>query len=239
MIGIVVPAHNEEGCIRACLRALSDAARHPDLAGEAVEIVVVLDECSDATGVHAQAGGAMTVSIRARNVGMARAVGAQALLERGARWLAFTDADTVVSSSWLVDQLSLRCDAVCGTVGVADWTPHGENARFLAEHFRQTYTDDEDHAHVHGANLGVSAAAYRRTGGFKYLACSEDVALVNALIASGARVAWSAKPRVVTSARKDARAVGGFADALIQVVVQQLEAASQPLLAPMRVPSTP
>lgn len=239
MIGIAVPAHNEEACIRSCLRALGHAARHPDLTGEAVEIVVVLDECSDATAVYAQACGAVTLSIRARNVGMARAVGAQALLERGARWLAFTDADTMVSSSWLVDQLSLGSDVVCGTVGVADWAPHGENAPLLAEHFRRTYTDDEDHSHVHGANLGVSAAAYRRAGGFEYLACSEDVALVNALIASGARVAWSAKPRVVTSARKDARAAGGFADALIHAVVQHLEAASHPLGVSMRVPLTP
>lgn len=239
MIGIAVPAHNEEACIRACLRALGDAARHPGLNGEAVEIVVVLDECSDATGIHAQAFGASTVSIRARNVGMARAVGAQALLERGARWLAFTDADTMVSASWLVDQLSLRCDAVCGTVGVADWTPHGENAPLLAEHFRRTYTDDEDHPHVHGANMGVSAAAYRRAGGFRHLACSEDVALVDALIASGAHVARSAKPRVVTSARREARAAGGFADALIHAVVQHLEAVSQPLGVSMRVPATP
>lgn len=229
MIGIVVPAHNEEACIQSCLHALRDAARHPGLDGEVVEIVVVLDQCSDATGVHAQACGAGTVSIRARNVGMARAVGAQALLERGARWLAFTDADTMVSPSWLVDQLSLRCDAVCGTVRVADWTPHGENAPLLAEHFRRTYTDDEGHPHVHGANLGVSAAAYRRAGGFRHLACSEDVALVDALIASGAHVARSAKPRVVTSARKEARAAGGFADALIHAVVQHLEAVSHPL----------
>ncbi|MGN8083821.1 glycosyltransferase [Variovorax sp. 22077] len=239
MIGIAVPAHNEEACIRACLRALGDAARHPGLNGEAVEIVVVLDQCSDATGVHAQACGAGTVSIRAHNVGMARAVGAQALLERGARWLAFTDADTMVSPSWLVDQLSLRCDAVCGTVGVADWTPHGENAPLLAEHFRRTYTDDEDHSHIHGANMGVSAAAYRRAGGFRHLACSEDVALVDALIASGAHVARSAKPRVVTSARKEARAAGGFADALIHAVVQHLEAVSQPLGVAMHVPATP
>jgi len=239
MIGIVVPAHNEEACIRACLRALGDAARHPGLDGEAVEIVVVLDECTDATGVHAQACGASTVSIRARNVGMARAVGAEAMLERGARWLAFTDADTVVSPSWIVDQLGLRCDAVCGTVGVADWTPHGENAALLAEHFRETYTDDEGHPHVHGANLGVSAAAYRRAGGFRHLACSEDVAFVDALIASGAHVARSAKPRVVTSARRDARAPGGFADALIHAVVQRLEAVSHPMGVPMGAPLVP
>lgn len=239
MIGIVVPAHNEEACIRACLHALGEAARHPDLAGEPVEIMVVLDACTDATGVHANAAAAMTLSIRAHNVGTARAVGAQALLVRGARWLAFTDADTVVSPSWLADQLSLRTDVVCGTVGVADWAPHGCHAPLLAWHFEQTYTDGDGHSHVHGANLGVSAAAYQRVGGFRHMACSEDVALVDALVASGASVAWSAKPRVVTSARKEARAVGGFADALIRAVAQRLEAASHPLLAPVPTPLGP
>lgn len=230
MIGIVVPAHNEEAAITACLNALQAAARHPDLQHEPVEIAVVLDACTDATGVLAAAGGASTLTIRARNVGMARAVGAEALLARGARWLAFTDADTVASPSWLVDQLSLQADAVCGTVGVEDWAPHGANGPLLQWHFQQTYTDSDGHSHVHGANLGVSAAAYRRAGGFRFLACSEDVAFVASLVASGATVAWSAKPRVVTSARKEARATGGFADALLNAVAERLEAAAQQVL---------
>lgn len=231
MIGIVVPAHNEEALVRDCLRALKMAASHPALSGEPVEIVVVLDACTDATGVLANAGGATTLSIRACNVGMARAVGAQLLLLRGARWLAFTDADTVVSPSWLADQLSLGTDVVCGTVAVDDWTPHGRNATLLKAHFLQTYADREGHAHVHGANLGLSSMAYMRAGGFKQLKCSEDVALVNALVASGASIAWSAKPRVTTSARKQARAAGGFADALLSAVAQRLDAGSQQLQA--------
>jgi len=113
MLGIVIPAHNEALLIGASVDAVMAAARHPDLRGEPVE-VVVLDACSDATGVIA-----------------ARA---------GARWLAFTDADTVVSP------------------------------------------------------------------------CSEDVALVRALEATGARIAWSAKPRVITSSRRDGRARGGHPD---------------------------
>jgi thymidine phosphorylase len=75
---------------------------------------------------------------------------------------------------------------------------------------------------VHGANLGVSAEAYLRAGGFQALACSEDVALVEALKASGARIAWSAAPRVTTSARTNARARGGFGDTLLAVVAAAL-----------------
>ncbi|MEO5934637.1 MAG: hypothetical protein ABIQ08_13950, partial [Duganella sp.] len=45
---------------------------------------------------------------------------------------------------------------------------------------------------------------------------SEDVALVAALERCGARFAWSSAPRVVTSARRDARAGGGFGDTLLR-----------------------
>jgi glycosyltransferase involved in cell wall biosynthesis len=232
MIGIVIPAHNEEQAIRDCLAAVRLATQHPALMHEPVETVVVLDDCTDATGVLAAAAGALTVSVRARNVGMARAVGAQALLARGARWLAFTDADTLVGEAWLAQQLALRADVVCGTVCVQDWSPHGCNAELLQAHFRDTYFDRDDHRHVHGANLGVSAEAYRSVGGFRHLACGEDEALVAALAAAGHRIAWSSLPRVVTSARIDARARGGFAGALLNAVAQRLAEAAAPALQP-------
>ena len=60
------------------------------------------------------------IAVEARNVGLARAAGADALLAEGARWLAFTAADTVVSPRWLVEQLNLQVDAVCGSIGVGD-----------------------------------------------------------------------------------------------------------------------
>lgn len=222
MIGIVIPAHNEEITLGSCLESVNSSMRHPDLHGETVEVLVVLDSCNDASADVAGRAGVATLSLAARNVGVARAVGAEALLNRGARWLAFTDADTVVSSNWLVDQLSLGSDAVCGTVGVDDWSPHGPYANLLHWHFLQTYSDRDGHRHIHGANMGVSADAYRRAGGFQPLACSEDHALVTALEATGARIAWSAKPRVLTSARRVGRAQGGFADALVNAVAQRL-----------------
>jgi len=212
MIGVVVPAHNEEACLPACLDALSRAASHADLGGEDVRIVVVLDACQDMSAQVVMARPVTGLAIEARNVGVARCHGAAHLLAAGARWLAFTDADSVVDERWLVDQLSLHCDAVCGCVTVEDWSEHTDTVRlrYLAH-----YRHQDDHRHVHGANLGVSSPAYIAAGGFSSLALDEDVALVRALVASGAAIKWSALPRVVTSARKAARARGGFADFVI------------------------
>jgi hypothetical protein len=118
----------------------------------------------------------------------------------------------VVAPNWLVDQLALRADAVCGCVDVEDWSGHSHAVRVKYE---AHYNHMDGHRHIHGANLGVSAHAYESVGGFADLKVSEDVALVNALVDSGANVVWSAAPKVTTSARRRARASGGFADFLI------------------------
>jgi glycosyltransferase involved in cell wall biosynthesis len=229
MIGIVIPAHNEQLYLDDCLRAARVAASDPALHGESVLITVALDSCTDGSRAvverHAAqcTGGACSiahVSVGARNVGVARAAGVEHALRAGARWLAFTDADTKVSPTWLADQLCLNVDVVCGTVGVEDWTPHQNDAEILRQHFDNHYTDADGHHHIHGANMGVSAQAYRRAGGFKPLSCSEDVALVEALERSGARFAWSAAPRVATSARCDAKARGGFGDTLLRYAAE-------------------
>ncbi|WP_133645915.1 glycosyltransferase [Paraburkholderia flava] len=217
MIGIAIPVHNEAALLAACLASVRAAAAHPQLRGEAVYTVVVLDACTDDSHAIALEYGVALLHVDARNVGHARATGAAALLAAGARWLAFTDADTRVCADWLVAQLLLGADAVCGPVSVDDWSDHPPHVR---ETFYRMYVDADGHRHVHGANLGVTANAYRRAGGFPPLACSEDAALVDLLIATGASIAWSAAPRVVTSARKESRARGGFGDTLASWVVE-------------------
>lgn len=214
MIAIIVPAHNEEDHIVDCLNALQVAARCPHLCGESTVIIVVLDTCTDDTRSRAMQLGATTISTESRNVGAARALGAQLALASGARWLAFTDADTQVGADWLCAQLAQNSDAVCGTVAVNDWGSYGEPMR---AHYAATYNDADGHQHVHGANFGVSASAYERAGGFQALESSEDVALVSALVSTGSTIAWSAAPRVVTSSRRQFRAPGGFGARLLQV----------------------
>lgn len=179
-----------------------------------METVVILDDCQDRTGYLARSLGVGTMDIQARNVGMARQVGAQVALAPGARWLAFTDADTVVEPDWLSAQLALNCDAFCGTVPVQPWAGYGAR---MERHFSLPSSDAEDHSHFHGANLGVSAKAYRIAGGFLSLASGEDVALLKALQSPGSRIAWSHAPRVVTSARLDYKAPGGFGATLERI----------------------
>jgi len=227
MIGVAIPAHNEEAALGACLDALLTAARDPALAGEPVAVLVVLDACDDGSEavlrgrqpVFAAAGVALDcIAVEERRVGAARALGARRLLAQGARWLAFTDADTRVGSGWLAAQLALDADVVCGSVAVDDWSPHADKADALRAHFDGFYQDRDGHRHIHGANLGVSAAAYQAAGGFEAVPCHEDVLLVQALEKIGARFAWSARPRVFTSARIDARARDGFGDTLLRML---------------------
>lgn len=214
MIAVVIPAHNEAALAGACLASVQAAANAPALHGERVMVVLVADSCSDDTARIAEKAGAIAIVVNCQNVGQARAVGASRALDAGARWLAFTDADSVVAPDWLAAQLRLQADAVCGTVAVEDWHDYGER---MQSHYARTYEDRDGHRHIHGANLGVCARAYQRAGGFPPLQSSEDVALVNALIANGANVAWSAAPRVVTSARRNFRAPHGFGATLLRV----------------------
>lgn len=216
MIGVCIPAHDEEQLIGRCLESVFTAAAHPQLQGEAVSVVVVLDHCSDGTAAEVDRWPAIALAIAARNVGMARARGAQQLLQLDARWLAFTDADSTVSPQWLADQLALQADVVCGTVEVRDWSVHGAHAWQARRHFESTYSDRDGHRHVHGANLGISAHCYRQAGGFEARTCGEDQALVDRLASQGAHIAWTSRPRVCTSGRPFSRVEDGFAGALRQ-----------------------
>ena len=211
MIGVVIPVRNEEALLARCLDAVRRAASHPALCREEVMVVVVLDACTDRSAEIAVASGATVVTSSAGLVGAARAIGAERVIDAGARWMACTDADTVVAPDWLAAQVALEVDVVCGTIAVDDWSHHKLAVR---RRYSESYIDADGHRHIHGANLGVATDAYLRAGGFKPLAFDEDVALVQAMKAMGARIAWSAAPRVRTSARLDSRARNGFGDYL-------------------------
>lgn len=217
MIAAIVPAHNEERLIGPCLQALQVAARHAALAGEAVLIVVALDRCSDATAAVCRRFGVQVVRVDAGCVGVARAVASEFALAQGARWIGCTDADSRVPADWLARQVLCGASAFCGVVTVDDWQDYAPAVQreFVAGELAQ-----DGHLHVHGANMGFSARAYRDSGGFLPLVSGEDVALIAAIQTSGARVARLAAPQVVTSARRHARAANGFSDFLKRLEAQ-------------------
>ena len=102
---------------------------------------------------------------------------------------------------------------MAGTVRVDDWSqqqPASVRARFAT-----TYgAPSQGHLHVHGANLGMSAEAYLDAGGVPPLALAEDQALVDALRGRARRMVATGRIPVTTSARRESRTVGGFADHL-------------------------
>jgi glycosyltransferase involved in cell wall biosynthesis len=217
VVGVVVPARDEELLLSACLDALRFAVAAVD--SVQTQVVVVLDRCVDGSAeVAAAYPWVHVVETDAGNVGAARGRGVDRIMAQAADtpteriWLATTDADSVVPPYWLTGQLALAgegWEVVAGTVVVEDWTGHPPETapRWLA-----SYRHAEHHPHVHGANLGCSAAAYLDAGGWSPLASDEDVALLAAL--AHRRVVRTAKLPVLTSSRRDPRAAGGFGDTL-------------------------
>ena len=222
-IGVVVPAHDEERRIDACLASLRVAARHPALEGRRLRVVVVLDACSDRTGDRvARDRDVDIVEVDHRSVGPARSAGFDHLLRAAGvadhrHWLATTDADSLVPADWLARQLEWRrrgADAVAGTVDVRDWSEQPASVRHHFERHQRSYGLGFDHPHVHGANLGLSAAAYRAAGGVPHIDRAEDHALWDAVGAAGLRRVSAPDLPVITSSRRDGRAAGGFSDLL-------------------------
>lgn len=233
---IVVPVHDEEARLARCLEAIDAAGVASGLPTGAVQVVVVLDRCTDTSAAIAAAHRARAilsttiVTIAAGNVGTARARGVAcaldrlAALDRAATWLATTDADSQVPVMWLADQLGLAAagaEAVAGLVAVDDWSEHPAHVPIrFTRHYAPASLRHEPHGHVHGANLGVRADAYLAVGGFPDLASSEDVALWRALGDAGHRRVATRAIVVLTSGRSRARAPSGFAARLLSLAAE-------------------
>jgi len=240
---VVVPAHDEEELLPACLAALRSAA---GAAGVPVRLLVVADACTDATAAVAAAAGAEVLRIRARNVGAARAAGMARLLRRmggtdpaatglaatglvtsglaasrlatrglATTWLATTDADTVVPPGWLRRQLGYAVQGWDVVLGTVSVADWAGHPPHTPAVFEAMYRfGDGPHPHVHGANLGIRASAYLAAGGFRPLRTAEDHALLAAATEAGCQVLRAGDITVETSARRQARAPRGFSHAL-------------------------
>jgi cellulose synthase/poly-beta-1,6-N-acetylglucosamine synthase-like glycosyltransferase len=193
-ICVLIPARNEEALLPRCVRSLLVAKAALD-SSATVDIIVVSDSSTDQTAQIAtdMVGTNGTVlEIDAGTVGVARSVAALAGLARYKGplercWLANTDADSVVPATWLTEQIAQAdkgIEAIAGTVSVDSFAEHGPQVR---QRLKATYTVglDGSHPHVHGANLGVRADAYRRAGGWGELATAEDHDLWRRLSVTG------------------------------------------------------
>lgn len=217
-VAVVVPAHDEEELLGACLASVGAAVAHlrGSHPGVTCAVRVVLDACRDASAQIAEAAGVGIVRIDARNVGLARTAGLVAARRTlaGPRaeavWTAHTDADSVVPVHWLTHQVESAdagADVVVGTVRpdfrdldairtAAWWARYSPEAALGA---------------VHGANLGVRASTLDAAGGFPPLPEHEDARLVEAARAAGARIVATDGAWVRTSGRQQGRTPGGYA----------------------------
>ncbi|PKW26555.1 glycosyltransferase [Phycicoccus duodecadis] len=216
---VAVPARDEERLVGACLDSVRVAAdrllaARPDVT---VEVVLALDRCVDGTAAVAARHPVTLLAIDAGCVGVARreavATGLSAPRARAAdpraTWVANTDADCAVPPGWLTRQVALAesgTDLVVGTVVPVDVV---DPAVLLA--WRARHRLREGHGHVHGANLGVRAAAYLEAGGFAEVGLHEDVGLVTRVRDAGHPWVATDRVRVRTSGRSSSRVEGGFA----------------------------
>ncbi|KTS65875.1 glycosyl transferase [Microbacterium testaceum] len=222
-VAVVIPAHDEEALIGRCLASVTRAVAYArERESELVAtVVVVLDACTDASGPQVRRWPVEAIEISARNVGSARRAGVAHALSSldaapGDTWIAMTDADTVVPHDWITHQLDLMeagVDLVLGTVR-PDFADLSDRH---AAYWRATHQRGRPPGNVHGANLGVRASTYAEAGGIRDLVEHEDVALVRAVRALGARERASDVHEVETSGRFTGRTPGGYAAFLRRV----------------------
>lgn len=238
---VAIPARNEAADIAACLHAL---ARQPAAAQHMAAVVVFANNCSDATAAVARSVPmpcALLVVEAAlpaahAHIGHARRGATDAAMA----WLhdhahsdgiiACTDADSIVAPDWLA-QLRLafgdQIDAVCGEIDLPGPLPPAlRSARRAEAHYAActaqvaatldplAHDPWPHHIWSWGANLAVRAAVLARIGGTPLVDLAEDRALHAQLLAHDARIRHACDVRVATSARRDGRAPGGFADLL-------------------------
>jgi glycosyltransferase involved in cell wall biosynthesis len=218
---VLIPARNEEKLLPRCLESVLHARGKlpPEIT---CDIVVAVDASTDRTAHIAEdmlAGHGTVAVTHGGIVGRARAVAAQRALSRYAGmlplcWFAHTDADCIVPEDWLLKQLLLAeegIEAVAGIVAVDTFCEHDSG---VEERFRTSYLVDSGggHSHVHGANLGMRADVYDRSGGWANLTTAEDHDLWNRL--AGCLRISTASIQVITSGRRTGRAPHGFAEAL-------------------------
>lgn len=226
---VAIPARDEAQRIGAALLAVARAAESCPLP---VVVAVACDSCSDDTPdiarrVLASVAGSVdgvVVPCESGNAATARELAVRVGVDRAGSsldrtWIATTDADSRVPSSWLDRQLgwaSIGADGVAGLVRLDRRTP--AILRHQARRLQVRRGSRFGHPHVYGANLGFTARGWHDVGGFPSVRVGEDHALWRALRDRGARLVAVNDIVVTTSGRTTGRAVDGFASVLAGLV---------------------
>jgi glucosyl-3-phosphoglycerate synthase len=227
---VVIPARDEEAGIELCLRALAAQTTGP----ERFEVILVLDDCGDATEEIAVAA-AGTLGLRlhtlagpgegagpARRLGMEAAASRLIAAGRPDGLIACTDADSRPAPDWLERQLTHLRGGARAIAGLVELDPaelralpHGvrrRRERDAGDRLSRVRRADPTAAHHHfaGASIGITAATYLAVGGLEPLAALEDQAFAGRLDAHGIPILRAADVRVQTSARSRGRVSRGL-----------------------------
>jgi cellulose synthase/poly-beta-1,6-N-acetylglucosamine synthase-like glycosyltransferase len=159
---VVIPAHNEEGCIQKCVESLLVSANG------AARVFVIAHNCVDATAERAtQAGAELMVynDIGARGKGHALSYGFKAALEGGAEAVLVVDADSVVSPNLVPEVLQgLSQGAAAVQCRYEMLSPdHSTRGRLASLAFRAfTYVRSAGRARL-GLSSGISGNGFALT----------------------------------------------------------------------------
>jgi len=144
-----------------------------------------------------------------------------------------TDADTRVAPDWLActRENIVSAEMVCGDIWRDDLNgnviraPHEHHYHALHQARRiidpLEYAAPSEHPQGFGASLALRRNVYQAIGGCPNLPSDEDVLMVKAVRAAGLRVCQPRDVRVVTSSRRNGRAEGGLAEALVKEDAQR------------------
>ncbi len=249
---VAIPANNEAERIGRCLAALAlQRDRHgAPLRKGLFEVLVLANNCTDATVAVAKAAAAdspqaikvivETLPADQSNAGGARKramdLAVDRLMEVGRRdgVILTTDADSLVSPTWVdatLEALSKGVDAVAGYVDADPaemmrlGRPFIERGR-LEERYMALVSEInalcDPRAHdpwpTHrvsaGASLAVTLQAYQAIGGLPERSVGEDMALSLALEDAGFKIRHALDVSVSTSMRFDGRVAHGAAETM-------------------------
>ena len=237
---VAIPARNEASGIADSLHAVAAAARRVSVP---VTVVVGANNCTDGTVATARRcrldGVTLLVEAVTLPASLAHAGGARrhvmdraADLAGGNGVIMTTDADSRVDADWIaanLAELGGGADAVAGMVtfdaaaratlpALAGRALEWQLARLHAriEHLLDPRRHDPWPRHIWawGASFALTASCYRAVGGVPAVPLAEDRALAEVIEERGFRLRRSYAPLVYTSARRNGRAPGGFADLL-------------------------